>query len=892
MENSARRASRLCHALCLAAFLTAFTLAPAEIQAQEAQGAGPAQEQAAGAAADGGAAAPPAFREKPFDPRKAWNFKDIEEAYGPFSDEQLARLARDRLLLLPQRPGSRPEARLENTLGHDEMLSGFESLGGPWEPFERLPRHARFVGPDVILHAFHKYFEQRQKEAETVILSPLLRQMLEGAYRNALDLRSRAPQEARPAWDLALAQMAVPLTLISTAGPPPEYPGMPEGDEDSSADTAEAALANFAAREGDLPEDLRAEARAAILSVYAKQAQEGVQAASVLGLEPSYASQSVDWSQFTPRSYYEVNSRLRAYFRAMIWLGQLGWRRDNPGAYPQAVAWALALAGPRSGQAPAAVPSAAAPETGAGADGADPAAEGGQGGEGAGSKTPLQAWTEIMDITSFFAGGYDDPSLNEVIGLCLPGPQGTQAPPEAQGGQAPQGGQGTQAPQGGQGTQAPQDGLGAQAQQGAPPGPGAPGDQEYLASLAPRMALLEGSFSGFSELRKGGYAGKGVITPLPQRFTVPWFITFQLTVERAMLRNEPTLMPKRFSSLYLADVLGSAYASSLVPRQLAETRDTPPPADPGGPDPALEAAAAAYQAKKSEVGEALGRVSPPDWRLSAAASWLNALRTLTRSYGEGYPLYMRGPAYGAKQLETLLGSYTELRHDTLLYDKPNYAEGGNGSDEETPRRLPKGFVEPNLEFWDAVIAAVSTLEDGFRELGIFGDDLGEGNLGAFKGDLGRLASIARRELSGESVGEEDYEFIRTFWLDYLAAERGSSGGTPSENSLSGLICDIQTVLPDPNGGPNDQEGILYEALGPPSLMLVLVGNDGEERVTVGMAFDHYELFLPRGARLTDSAWKGIAYRGLAIAEDIELRPNPELLGELPPKPFWYEPLLQ
>ncbi|MFA7620242.1 MAG: DUF3160 domain-containing protein [Aminobacteriaceae bacterium] len=70
------------------------------------------------------------------------------------------------------------------------------------------------------------------------------------------------------------------------------------------------------------------------------------------------------------------------------------------------------------------------------------------------------------------------------------------------------------------------------------------------------------------------------------------------------------------------------------------------------------------------------------WFSSIGTAWMNLLWTLTYEYSEGYPLYMQSPLFAAKQLEAQLGSYTELRHDTILYEKPNYAELGDGWEEE------------------------------------------------------------------------------------------------------------------------------------------------------------------------------------------------------------------
>ena len=56
------------------------------------------------------------------------------------------------------------------------------------------------------------------------------------------------------------------------------------------------------------------------------------------------------------------------------------------------------------------------------------------------------------------------------------------------------------------------------------------------------------------------------------------------------------------------------------------------------------------------------------------------LATLFISGGNNVPYFMEDPLYQNKLLNTYLGSYTELKHDTLLYVKQAYAELGGGGE--------------------------------------------------------------------------------------------------------------------------------------------------------------------------------------------------------------------
>ena len=85
---------------------------------------------------------------------------------------------------------------------------------------------------------------------------------------------------------------------------------------------------------------------------------------------------------------------------------------------------------------------------------------------------------------------------------------------------------------------------------------------------------------------------------------------------------------------------------------------------------------------------------------------------------------------------------------------------------------------------------------------------------------------------------------------------------------SGLIADVHTDL--------FKNQVLYEATGEPYIMLALVGNEGRTRLTIGVAFNHYEFTGPLTTRYTDADWWARVY---------------ETPKKLPPKNFWYGDLL-
>ena len=70
-----------------------------------------------------------------------------------------------------------------------------------------------------------------------------------------------------------------------------------------------------------------------------------------------------------------------------------------------------------------------------------------------------------------------------------------------------------------------------------------------------------------------------------------------------------------------------------------------------------------------------------DWGRTVYDAWLYAVEPMWQSHGTAFPDFMQTPAWNAKSHQTGFGSYTELKHDTILYTKQAVAEGGG---EEPP----------------------------------------------------------------------------------------------------------------------------------------------------------------------------------------------------------------
>lgn len=239
------------------------------------------------------------------------------------------------------------------------------------------------------------------------------------------------------------------------------------------------------------------------------------------------------------------------------------------------------------------------------------------------------------------------------------------------------------------------------------------------------------------------------------------------------------------------------------------------------------------------------------------------------------PKFMISSAWLDEKLTTIMGSWTQLKHDTILYSKQSLTSMMICS-------TPTGYVEPYPEFYkklrDLCIlykSAINSLEligFDFEEYYILNDNVFKilnyiEALNNFRNATEMLEAISIKELTGIALDQEEKQFINSTY-----GESGQMCGGPfiygwlvniiglidgeyatldvSPNSRASLVADIHT---DTNTGD-----ILHLATGLLEPIIAIVpGWDNEEITVVGPVFSFYEFVLPSYQRLNDEEWRGI-----------------------------------
>ncbi|MBP1761482.1 MAG: hypothetical protein H6Q64_1024, partial [Firmicutes bacterium] len=267
-----------------------------------------------------------------------------------------------------------------------------------------------------------------------------------------------------------------------------------------------------------------------------------------------------------------------------------------------------------------------------------------------------------------------------------------------------------------------------------------------------------------------------------------------------------------------------------------------------------------YADNMNKMQKYVSSLTADTWHQNLYWGWLNTLQPLLTPVAEGYPSFMRNQAWTRKSLSTYLGSWTELKHDTVLYAKQVYAEAGGGGDVKDDDR---GYVEPNPKLYARMAALTSMTRDGLQSRGLLSKNDTE-NLNRLQKLSLDLKTISEKELKGQSLSDSEYELIRGygaqlehFWLETLKGQDSKKGSNQLLVDNPGML--VSDVATSPDGT------VLEEGSGFIQTIYAVVPVDGKLRIARGGVYSYYEFPWQSSDRLTDDAWRTMLYYNKAPA---------------------------
>ncbi len=670
-----------------------------------------------------------------------------------------------------------------------------------------------FVTADSTLHLFHLFYDQILKYLEVTEFSTGMRELLHALVEVSEEQRAAYEGVVAEAARRNLAFLAVATRLLDPEFPLPE--GVPEAEAELALIEAHQALAASPLMNAECPADCDP----------CSPAPGPCRNAGTCLCE--------DYTQYVPRGHYTVSEALQRYFRALMWIGRIGFRVRSDTETRQAVLLADAL-------------------------------NRAQVGEGAARQSAAAVWYRIYDVTSFLIGGSDDLTFYEYNTAVA----------------------------------------------------GAFGDGFNLAELA-RAGGLARLRAELARLRNpailGGYElavhdeterTKG-LRLMGQRFAPDSYVLGRMVFDH--VSPDPT-HPEAGALLAGCGADADATCDALAGQteliscvcDAANGIDHPEVCRflPSGLDVMAvlgsdrarallepEQRYCGFAATLDELSAEFAAYGRADWQQSAYWAWLDVLTPLLTGFPAGYPNVVRTDAWATRLLNTALGSWAELRHDTILYVKQSYTPAAEGEG-EPPGYESYGAVEPAPRFFARLADLTAYTRAGLADHDALPEGLAE-VMGDVETLLARLAAIAVAQLEGRAPSAEDIRTVRNMGAtfnhivsrlaDVVRVEEEvppecAHGGCMEQDEIEGdpyevrLVADVHTDV--------NTESVLEEGLGYLEWLVVARSMpDGSIGAGVGPVFTWHEFPHPMRDRLTDERWR-------ELLDD----------GQAPGRPAWMLPL--
>jgi hypothetical protein len=360
-------------------------------------------------------------------------------------------------------------------------------------------------------------------------------------------------------------------------------------------------------------------------------------------------------------------------------------------------------------------------------------------------------------------------------------------------------------------------------------------------------------------LRAGGYGTQRIAsqimlnegdTTLPlarsfalfgQRYVIDSHVFSQVVYDRVPSRR---MMPDPLDVAFAA--LGNDQALPLLDSELGKFDGYPG---------ALEGARVLSDAHGAEF-----------WNANLYNLWLSSLRALSPASDVSQPANLGMPevtgtqGWGRRILNTQLGSWAELRHDTLLYAKQSYTgvpECG----------YPDAYVDPYPEFY-AKLRLFAEQGVALADLLASSLDVADGRLHGYFSNLASalttLEGMAKNQREGTPFTTAQLAFVnravRIVQEDVTCTTIDAPDGwladlyfdPMSSIEASPTIADVHTQPADEGGNPVGK--VLHVGTGYPRLMITTVDTCQGPRAYAGVTFAYHEQVTTDYQRLTDEAW--------------------------------------
>lgn len=335
---------------------------------------------------------------------------------------------------------------------------------------------------------------------------------------------------------------------------------------------------------------------------------------------------------------------------------------------------------------------------------------------------------------------------------------------------------------------------------------------------------------------------------LGQRFIIDSYITAQVVYDRIKYNNYKVWRPLP-STLDVLFGLGNDASGQLLKTELDNYH---------------------YSTNLASLRYLINGYDSTFWNSSLFNIWLNGIRQLNPPTQRiNLPPFMTTAAWWQEKMNTQLGSWTELRHDNLLYAKQSYTGGITCS-------FPHSYVEPYPELYITMKNFGIKLKEIIQPL-TFSQDYWKVLITQYcdnlSGSCDTLSGIAVKELNNISITNREISFLHSM-LQYNPDDYYSYNGWYCKMffdyndqfiTRNFIVADIHTCPTDEVG--NMVGWVKHVGTGKINLGVFTLKNpDNVSMAYVGPTYSYYDYTTNDFLRLTDGEWDS-TYLALSLRPD-------------------------
>jgi hypothetical protein len=258
-----------------------------------------------------------------------------------------------------------------------------------------------------------------------------------------------------------------------------------------------------------------------------------------------------------------------------------------------------------------------------------------------------------------------------------------------------------------------------------------------------------------------------------------------------------------------------------------------------------------YESQMNTLQQEFSELDKNQWGKNFYFRTIYAFKKILDNVDEFANPYLNREAWVKKVLNTLLGAWAELRHDTILYAKQSYTIEVT-SVPPRPKKTKLAYVEAYQSFYDENKKFINAIIEILEDDEMLPDEVLR-KLNNFHTILNELSDISKRENKMEKLDSQTVEYIRTI----PARLKGVISFSPQlMNEITDGTDSKMAVIADVHTDVNTKQ-VLEVGVGNPLRFFIVVPVENKPYIMEGATFSFYEFKKNMSERLTDEEWQNM-----------------------------------